>query len=193
MGWWRTARKNPRDEPCRARLANGQVQWASNCRSSRLLSYFGADDHLRGNETTRNATTGGSSMRSSTIPTNGRASLTKTRSRRWVPKAVEGNRARGPRPVIQFTRKATEDTDLAGQKRFVRVDEVAPVLSFGESRRKCVRPRQINSILAAIPNQTHRPSASGNIFCLGAKPSPPPRAAGDVSGPIGGTCRCGSS
>src|ERR1700680_2377694 len=109
-------RKSPRDDLSSA-LANGQVN-GEQLPIFELLSYF-ALLIIAGNETTRNATTGGLYV----FIENPDQWKRLKRDPALVPKAVE-EIVRWTSPVIQFTRKATEETEIAGQK-IREGDEVA--------------------------------------------------------------------
>ena len=126
-----------------------------------LLSYFRAADH-RGqrDHAQRNHRRSARVHRQSR--TNGNAS---SAIRRWLPKAVE-EIVRWTSPVIQFTRIATEDTEIA-RPEDSRGRRARAVLSVGQPRRRACSRRPTNSTSARYPNQ-HIAFGIGEHFCLGA-------------------------
>jgi cholest-4-en-3-one 26-monooxygenase len=150
-------RKNPRDDLSSA-LANGQVN-GEQLPIFELLSYF-ALLIIAGNETTRNATTGGLYA----LIDNPEQWARLKRDPALVPKAVE-EIVRWTSPVIQFTRKATEDTDLAGQK--IREGDEVALFYPSANRDESVFAAPNKFDIGRYPNQ-HIAFGIGEHFCLGA-------------------------
>jgi cholest-4-en-3-one 26-monooxygenase len=150
-------RKNPRDDLSSA-LANGQVN-GEQLPIFELLSYF-ALMIIAGNETTRNATTGGLYA----FIDNPDQWARLKRDPALVPKAVE-EIVRWTSPVIQFTRKATEDTDLAGQK--IREGDEVALFYPSANRDESVFAAPNKFDIGRYPNQ-HIAFGIGEHFCLGA-------------------------
>jgi cholest-4-en-3-one 26-monooxygenase len=150
-------RKNPRDDLSSA-LANGQVN-GEQLPIFELLSYF-ALLIIAGNETTRNATTGGLYA----LIDNPDQWARLKRDPALVPKAVE-EIVRWTSPVIQFTRKATEDTDLAGQK--IREGDEVALFYPSANRDESVFATPNKFDIGRYPNQ-HVAFGIGEHFCLGA-------------------------
>jgi cholest-4-en-3-one 26-monooxygenase len=150
-------RKNPRDDLSSA-LANGQVN-GEQLPIFELLSYF-ALLIIAGNETTRNATTGGLYA----FIDNPDQWARLKRDPALVPKAVE-EIVRWTSPVIQFTRKATEDTDLAGQK--IREGDEVALFYPSANRDESVFAAPNKFDIGRYPNQ-HIAFGIGEHFCLGA-------------------------
>jgi cholest-4-en-3-one 26-monooxygenase len=150
-------RKNPRDDLSSA-LANGQVN-GEQLPIFELLSYF-ALLIIAGNETTRNATTGGLYA----FIDNPDQWARLKRDPALVSKAVE-EIVRWTSPVIQFTRKATEDTDLAGQK--IREGDEVALFYPSANRDESVFAAPNKFDIGRYPNQ-HIAFGIGEHFCLGA-------------------------
>jgi cholest-4-en-3-one 26-monooxygenase len=150
-------RKNPRDDLSSA-LANGQVN-GEQLPIFELLSYF-ALLIIAGNETTRNATTGGLYA----FIDNPDQWARLKRDPALVPKAVE-EIVRWTSPVIQFTRKATEDTELAGQK--IREGDEVALFYPSANRDESVFAAPNKFDIGRYPNQ-HIAFGIGEHFCLGA-------------------------
>ncbi len=150
-------RKNPRDDLSSA-LANGLVD-GEPLPIFELMSYF-ALLIIAGNETTRNATTGGLHAFINHPDQWDRLK----RDPALVPKAVE-EIVRWTSPVIQFTRQATEDTELNGQK--IREGDIAALFypSANRDERVFAAPNQFD--IGRYPNQ-HIAFGIGEHFCLGA-------------------------
>jgi cholest-4-en-3-one 26-monooxygenase len=150
-------RKSPRDDLSSA-LANGQVN-GEQLPIFELLSYF-ALLIIAGNETTRNATTGGLYAFIDNPDQWGRLK----RDPALVPKAVE-EIVRWTSPVIQFTRKAAEDTELAGQK--IREGDEVALFYPSANRDESVFAAPNKFDIGRYPNQ-HIAFGIGEHFCLGA-------------------------
>jgi cholest-4-en-3-one 26-monooxygenase len=150
-------RKSPRDDLSSA-LANGQVN-GEQLPIFELLSYF-ALLIIAGNETTRNATTGGLHA----VIDNPDQWERLKRDPALVPKAVE-EIVRWTSPVIQFTRKATEDTEIAGQK--IREGDEVALFYPSANRDDSVFAAPNKFDIGRYPNQ-HIAFGIGEHFCLGA-------------------------
>jgi cholest-4-en-3-one 26-monooxygenase len=150
-------RKHPRDDLSSA-LANGQVN-GEPLPIFELMSYF-ALLIIAGNETTRNATTGGLHafinhpdqwQRLKSDPTLVRPAVEEIL--RWVS------------PVIHFTRMATEDTEVNGQKIREGDKFVLFYPSANRDERVFAAPNQFD--IGRNPNH-HIAFGIGEHFCLGA-------------------------
>ncbi len=150
-------RKSPRDDLSSA-LANGQVN-GEQLPIFELLSYF-ALLIIAGNETTRNATTGGLHA----FIDNPDQWERLKRDPALVPKAVE-EILRWISPVIQFTRKATEDTEIAGQK--IREGDEVALFYPSANRDDSVFAAPNKFDIGRYPNH-HIAFGIGEHFCLGA-------------------------
>jgi cholest-4-en-3-one 26-monooxygenase len=150
-------RKSPRDDLSSA-LANGTVN-GEQLPIFELLSYF-ALLIIAGNETTRNATTGGLHA----FIDNPDQWERLKRDPAMVPKAVE-EILRWTSPVIQFTRKATEDTEIAGQK--IREGDEVALFYPSANRDEGVFAAPNKFDIGRYPNQ-HIAFGIGEHFCLGA-------------------------
>jgi cholest-4-en-3-one 26-monooxygenase len=150
-------RKSPRDDLSSA-LANGQVN-GEQLPIFELLSYF-ALLIIAGNETTRNATTGGLHA----FIDNPDQWERLKRDPALVPKAVE-EIVRWTSPVIQFTRKATEDTELGGHK--IREGDEVALFYPSANRDDSVFAAPNKFDIGRYPNQ-HIAFGIGEHFCLGA-------------------------
>jgi cholest-4-en-3-one 26-monooxygenase len=150
-------RKNPRDDLATA-LANGKVNGDA-LPPFELLSYF-ALLIIAGNETTRNATTGG-------------LYAMINHPEQWqrlksdlslAPGAVE-EIVRWTSPVIQFTRIANSDTELHGQR--IRENDVLSLFYPSAARDEKIfeNPRVFD--ITRYPNP-HISFGIGEHFCLGA-------------------------
>jgi len=150
-------RKNPRDDLASA-LANGEVNGAP-LPIFELMSYF-ALLIIAGNETTRNATTGGLHA----FMNNPDQWERLKRNPALAPTAVE-EIVRWISPVIQFTRMATEDTELNGHK--IREGDTLALFYPSANRDDSVfaAPNQFD--ITRYPNQ-HIAFGIGEHFCLGA-------------------------
>jgi cholest-4-en-3-one 26-monooxygenase len=150
-------RKNPRDDLSSA-LANGLVN-GEPLPIFELMSYF-ALLIIAGNETTRNATTGGLHA----FISNPDQWEKLKRDPALVPKAVE-EIVRWTSPVIQFTRKATADTELGGHK--IREGDILTLFYPSANRDESIfaAPNQFD--ITRHPNQ-HIAFGIGEHFCLGA-------------------------
>ncbi|MBI3758950.1 MAG: cytochrome P450 [Deltaproteobacteria bacterium] len=150
-------RKHPRDDLSSA-LANGQVN-GEPLPIFELMSYF-ALLIIAGNETTRNATSGG--LYALIEHPDQWAKLKSDPA--LVPTAVE-EILRWTSPVIQFTRQATEDVEFGGQK--IRAgDDLA--LFYPSANRDDSVFRDPNTFdITRYPNQ-HIAFGIGEHFCLGA-------------------------
>ena len=150
-------RKTPRDDLSSA-LANGLVD-GEPLPIFELMSYF-ALLIIAGNETTRNATTGGLYA---FINNPDQWQILK-RNPAMVPKAVE-EIVRWTSPVIQFTRKATADTELDGNK--IREGDMLALFypSANRDERVFAAPNRFD--ITRYPNQ-HIAFGIGEHFCLGA-------------------------
>jgi cholest-4-en-3-one 26-monooxygenase len=150
-------RKRPRDDLSSA-LANGQVN-GEPLPIFELMSYF-ALLIIAGNETTRNATTGG--LHAFIDNPDQWAKL--KRDPALVPKAVE-EIVRWTSPVIQFTRRATEDTDLDGHK--IREGDTLALFYPSANRDESVFAAPNHFDIERYPNH-HIAFGIGEHFCLGA-------------------------
>jgi cholest-4-en-3-one 26-monooxygenase len=150
-------RKNPRDDLSSA-LANGLVN-GEPLPIFELMSYF-ALLIIAGNETTRNATTGGLHA---FINNPDQWELLK-RDPALVPKAVE-EIVRWTSPVIQFTRQATEDTELHGQK--IREGDILALFYPSANRDEALFAAPNHFDISRYPNH-HVAFGIGEHFCLGA-------------------------
>lgn len=150
-------RKHPRDDLSSA-LANGRVN-GEPLPIFELMSYF-ALLIIAGNETTRNATTGGLHA---FINNPTEWELLK-RDPAMVPKAVE-EVVRWISPVIQFTRQATADTELHGQK--IREGDLLALFYPSANRDERVFAAPNHFDISRYPNQ-HIAFGIGEHFCLGA-------------------------
>jgi cholest-4-en-3-one 26-monooxygenase len=150
-------RKSPRDDLSSA-LANGLVN-GEPLPIFELMSYF-ALLIIAGNETTRNATTGGLHA---FINNPDQWQMLK-RDPGLVPKAVE-EIVRWTSPVIQFTRKATADTELGGHK--IREGDMLALFYPSANRDERVFAAPNHFDITRYPNQ-HIAFGIGEHFCLGA-------------------------
>jgi cholest-4-en-3-one 26-monooxygenase len=150
-------RKNPRNDLASA-LANGKV-FGEPLPQFELLSYF-ALLIIAGNETTRNATTGGL-YALITHPDQGER-LRSDPS--LAPKATE-EIVRWISPVIQFTRIATADTVLNGRQ--IREGDVLALFYPSAARDEDVFERPSTFDIGRYPNP-HISFGIGEHFCLGA-------------------------
>jgi len=150
-------RKHPRDDLSSA-LANGLVN-GEPLPIFELMSYF-ALLIIAGNETTRNATTGGLHA----FIDHPEQWKKLKRDPALVRTAVE-EIVRWTSPVIQFTRKATADAELDGHK--IREGEVLALFypSANRDERVFAAPNQFD--ISRNPNQ-HIAFGIGEHFCLGA-------------------------
>src|SRR3984957_14687751 len=150
-------RKTPRDDLSSA-LANGLVN-GEPMPIFELMSYF-ALLIIAGNETTRNATTGGLHAFINNPDQWDRLK----RDPALLPKAVE-EIVRWTSPVIQFTRKATEDTEVGGQK--IREGDIVALFYPSANRDEQVFAAPNRFDIGRYPNQ-HIAFGIGEHFCLGA-------------------------
>jgi cholest-4-en-3-one 26-monooxygenase len=150
-------RKNPRDDLSSA-LANGQVD-GEPLPIFELMSYF-ALLIIAGNETTRNATSGGLHAFINNPDQWDRLK----RDPALVPAAVE-EIVRWTSPVIQFTRQATEDTELHSQK--IREGDMLALFYPSANRDELVFAAPGRFDIGRYPNQ-HVAFGIGEHFCLGA-------------------------
>jgi cytochrome P450 len=150
-------RTRPRDDLASA-LANGLVN-GEPLPLFELMSYF-ALLIIAGNETTRNATTGGLYALIN-HPDQWRRL---TREPSLVPLAVE-EIVRWTSPVIQFTRMATADTELGGQK--VRAGDLLGLFYPSANRDEDVFEAPFIFDVGRYPNR-HIAFGIGEHFCLGA-------------------------
>jgi cholest-4-en-3-one 26-monooxygenase len=150
-------RKNPRDDLASA-LANGKV-FGEPLPPFELLSYF-ALLIIAGNETTRNATTGGLHALISHPAQFERL----RRDPSLAPKAVE-EIVRWTSPVIQFTRIATADTVLHGQQ--LREGDVLALFYPSAARDEEIFEQASVFDIGRYPNP-HVSFGIGEHFCLGA-------------------------
>jgi cholest-4-en-3-one 26-monooxygenase len=151
-------RKTPRDDVASA-LANGTVD-GEPLPPFELLSYF-ALLIIAGNETTRNAITGGLYA---LIENPEQMRLLKENPAAMVKPAVE-EILRWTSPVIQFTRFATADTELHGQK--IREGEMLALFYPSANRDEEVFSNSNRFDIRREPNQ-HLAFGIGEHFCLGA-------------------------
>jgi cholest-4-en-3-one 26-monooxygenase len=150
-------RKNPRDDLSSA-LANGQVD-GEPLPIFELMSYF-ALLIIAGNETTRNATSGGLHAFINNPDQWDRLK----RDPALVPAAVE-EIVRWTSPVIQFTRQATEDTELNSQR--IREGDMLALFYPSANRDELVFAAPGRFDIGRYPNQ-HVAFGIGEHFCLGA-------------------------
>ena len=150
-------RKSPRDDVASA-LANGTVGGDS-LPPFELLSYF-ALLIIAGNETTRNAITGGLYA---LIDNPEQMRLLKEEPSAVKP-AVE-EILRWTSPVIQFTRVATADTELHGQK--IREGDILAMFYPSANRDEEVFPDSTRFDIRRDPNN-HLAFGIGEHYCLGA-------------------------
>ena len=150
-------RQNPRDDLASA-LANGKVN-GEPIPPFELLSYF-ALLIVAGNETTRNATTGGLYAL-----INRPDQLERLKSDpALIPTATE-EIIRWTSPVIQFARIATADTELHGQK--IREGDVLALFYPSANRDEDIFQRPFEFDIGRSPNY-HIAFGIGEHFCLGA-------------------------
>ena len=150
-------RKHPRDDLSSA-LANGLVN-GEPLPIFELMSYF-ALLIIAGNETTRNATTGG--LHAFINNPDQWAKL--KRDPALIPTAVE-EIVRWTSPVIQFTRKATADTELHGHK--IRAGDLLALFYPSANRDESVFAAPNHFDITRYPNH-HIAFGIGEHFCLGA-------------------------
>jgi cholest-4-en-3-one 26-monooxygenase len=151
-------RKTPRDDVASA-LANGMVN-GEPLPPFELLSYF-ALLIIAGNETTRNAISGGLYA---LINNPSQIQLLKENPAQMVKPAVE-EILRWSSPVIQFSRIATADTELRSSR--IREGEMLAMFYPSANRDEEVfeRPNQFD--IRREPNQ-HLAFGIGEHYCLGA-------------------------
>jgi cholest-4-en-3-one 26-monooxygenase len=150
-------RKHLRDDLSSA-LANGAVN-GEPLPIFELMSYF-ALLIVAGNETTRNATTGG--LHAFIDHPDQWEQL--RRNPTLVPTAVE-EIVRWTSPVIQFTRRATEDTELNGQK--IKEGDMLALFYPSANRDESVFAAPNHFDIGRYPNH-HVAFGIGEHFCLGA-------------------------
>ena len=150
-------RKHPRDDLSSA-LANGLVN-GEPLPIFELMSYF-ALLIIAGNETTRNATTGG--LHAFINNPDQWAKL--KRDPALIPTAVE-EIVRWTSPVIQFTRKATADTEIHGHK--IRAGDLLALFYPSANRDESVFAAPNHFDITRYPNH-HIAFGIGEHFCLGA-------------------------
>jgi len=150
-------RQSPRDDLATA-LANGKAN-GEPLPPFELLSYF-ALLIIAGNETTRNATTGGLHA---LISHPDQFELLR-RDPSLAPKAAE-EIVRWTSPVIQFTRIATADTVLHGQQ--LHDGDIVALFYPSAARDEDVFERPSAFDIARYPNP-HISFGIGEHFCLGA-------------------------
>jgi cholest-4-en-3-one 26-monooxygenase len=150
-------RRTPRDDLASA-LANGKVN-DEPLPPFELLSYF-ALLIIAGNETTRNATTGGLHA----LITNPAQFERLKRNPALVSSATE-EIIRWTSPVIQFARIANTDTELHGQK--IREGEVLALFYPSANRDEHIFERPFEFDVARSPNY-HIAFGIGEHYCLGA-------------------------
>jgi len=150
-------RKNPRDDLASA-LANGHA-FGQPLPPFELLSYF-ALLIIAGNETTRNATTGGLHALISHPEQWQRLRNDPT----LAPKATE-EIVRWTSPVIQFTRIATADTVLHGQQ--LHEGDILALFYPSAARDEDIFERPTAFDIGRYPNP-HVSFGIGEHFCLGA-------------------------
>jgi cholest-4-en-3-one 26-monooxygenase len=151
-------RKSPRDDLASA-LANGTVN-GEQLPPFELLSYF-ALLIIAGNETTRNATTGGLYA---LINHPEQMRMFKEDPAAAVKPAVE-EILRWTSPVIQFTRVATADTELHGQK--IQKDDILAMFYPSANRDEDVFRNPNCFDIRREPNN-HLAFGIGEHYCLGA-------------------------
>ena len=150
-------RKNPRDDLASV-LANGKA-FGEPLPPFELLSYF-ALLIIAGNETTRNATTGG--LHALISHPDQWERLRSDPS--LAPKAAE-EIVRWTSPVIQFTRIATADTVLGGQQ--LREGDILALFYPSAARDEDIFERPSAFDIGRYPNP-HISFGIGEHFCLGA-------------------------
>lgn len=150
-------RKNPRDDLASA-LANGKVN-GEPLPIFELMSYF-ALLIIAGNETTRNATTGGLFALINHPDQWRRLKADPS----LVPHAVE-EIVRWTSPVIQFNREAVADAELNGQK--IRAGDLLCLFYPSANRDETVFDRPNEFDIGRNPNP-HIAFGIGEHFCLGA-------------------------
>ena len=150
-------RKNPRDDLASA-LANGTVN-GEPLPPFELLSYF-ALLIIAGNETTRNATTGGLHA----LIGNPAQWERLKNDPSLAPKATE-EIVRWTSPVIQFTRIATADTTLGGQQ--IHEGDFLALFYPSAARDEEIFERPSTFDIGRYPNP-HISFGIGEHFCLGA-------------------------
>jgi cytochrome P450 len=151
-------RKNPRDDVATA-LANGTVN-GEPLPVFEMLSYF-ALLIIAGNETTRNAITGGLYA---LIDNPEQMRLLKESPPAMVKPAVE-EILRWTSPVIQFTRVATADTELHGEK--IREGDILALFYPSANRDEDVFANSNRFDIQREPNN-HLAFGIGEHYCLGA-------------------------
>jgi cholest-4-en-3-one 26-monooxygenase len=150
-------RKNPRDDLASV-LANGTVN-GEPLPPFELLSYF-ALLIIAGNETTRNATTGGLHALISNP-----AQWKRLRSDPSLASKATEEIVRWTSPVIQFTRIATADTVLGGQR--LRQGDVLVLFYPSAARDEEIFEQPSTFDIGRYPNP-HISFGIGEHFCLGA-------------------------
>jgi cholest-4-en-3-one 26-monooxygenase len=151
-------RKTPRDDVASA-LANGMVN-GEPLPPFELLSYF-ALLIIAGNETTRNAISGGLYA---LINNPSQIQLLKENPAQMVKPAVE-EILRWSSPVIQFSRTATADTELHGSR--IREGDMLAMFYPSANRDEEVFERPDQFDIRREPNQ-HLAFGIGEHYCLGA-------------------------
>jgi cholest-4-en-3-one 26-monooxygenase len=151
-------RKAPRDDVASA-LANGMVN-SEPLPQFEMLSYF-ALLIIAGNETTRNAITGGLQA---LIDNPDQLRLLKENPTARVKAAVE-EILRWTSPVIQFTRIANADTELHGQK--IQKEDILALFYPSANRDEDVFQNSGTFDIQREPNN-HLAFGIGEHFCLGA-------------------------
>jgi cholest-4-en-3-one 26-monooxygenase len=151
-------RKHPRDDVASAH-ANGAVK-GEPLPPFELLSYF-ALLIIAGNETTRNAITGGLYALTENPD---QMRLLKENPPATIKPAVE-EILRWTSPVIQFTRVATADTELHGQK--IREGDILALFYPSANRDEDVFANSSRFDISREPNH-HLAFGIGEHFCLGA-------------------------
>jgi cholest-4-en-3-one 26-monooxygenase len=150
-------RQSPRDDLA-STLANGKVN-GEPLPPFELLSYF-ALLIIAGNETTRNATTGGLYAL-----INHPDQFKRLKSNPALISTAAEEIIRWTSPVIQFARIATADTELHGQK--IREGEVLALFYPSANRDEEVFQRPSEFDIGRTPNY-HIAFGIGEHFCLGA-------------------------
>jgi cholest-4-en-3-one 26-monooxygenase len=150
-------RKNPRDDLASV-LANGTVN-GEPLPPFELLSYF-ALLIIAGNETTRNATTGGLHALISNP-----AQWERLRSDPSLASKATEEIVRWTSPVIQFTRIATADTVLGGQQ--LRQGDLLVLFYPSAARDEEIFEQPSTFDIGRYPNP-HISFGIGEHFCLGA-------------------------
>jgi cholest-4-en-3-one 26-monooxygenase len=151
-------RKTPRDDVASA-LANGTVN-GEPLPTFEMLSYF-ALLIIAGNETTRNAITGGLHA---LMDNPDQMQILKKDPSAMVKPAVE-EILRWTSPVIQFTRVANADTELHGQK--IKKDDILALFYPSANRDEDVFENSNGFNIQREPNN-HLAFGIGEHFCLGA-------------------------